>query len=483
MQRFLECLLRNQAERRAAVALIDENAGIHYTYEQLADAIDGLSGLLRRSDKGLVLLVLRNAMDYVCVYLASIAAGHAVMIVDGAISGVQLLDFLKKYEPEWCFASHETNAELNSAGLYEAVTTSVRQGCLWRRRANPAETAIHRDLQLVLPTSGSTGNPKTVKLSVLNIMSNTADIVTTLSITEHDRAITSLPLYYVYGLSVLHSHLHAGASVVLTPRPIADPNFWRLVREFRCTSFSGVPLSYKILRQLQFWKVDESRLTRMTQAGGKLDPAEIEYFHEIMQARGGRFFVMYGQTEAAPRMTTLAHHDIPAKRGSVGKPMPSGRVSIRPTPQVAEGLGEICYAGPNVMMGYAEHRQDLAAGDEMQGVLATGDLGYLDDDGFLYVCGRLKRIAKVAGTRVNLDDVERVARSYGQSAAVEDAGKIVVYSTSSEPAERIRTGLLEAIRIYPNLLRVVQVPELPLLSSGKIDYQKLAGRTQPGDQP
>jgi len=189
---------------------------------------------------------------------------------------------------------------------------------------------------------------------------------------------------------------------------------------------------------------------------------------------------MYGQTEAAPRMTTLAHHDIPAKLGSVGKALPSGRVSIRPAPQVAEGLGEICYAGPNVMMGYAEHRQDLAGGDEMQGVLATGDLGYLDSDGFLYVCGRLKRIAKVAGTRVNLDDIERVARSYGQSAALEHAGKIVVYITSSEPAERIRTGLLAAIRIYPSLLRVVQVPELPLLSSGKIDYQKLRGAGSQG---
>jgi len=482
MQRFLEFLLQNHAEP-TAVALIDENAGIHYTYEQLIDAIQGISGLLRRSDKSLMFLVLRNAMDYVCVYLASIAAGHAVMIADEAISKVQLLDLLEKYQPEWCFAPHETDVELSSTGLYEAVPTGIRQGFLWRRRANRADAAIHRDLQLVLPTSGSTGNPKTVKLSELNIMSNTADIVTTLSITEHDRAITSLPLYYVYGLSVLHTHLHAGGSVVLTSRPIADPNFWRLVREFRCTSFSGVPLSYKILRQLQFWKVDDCRLSRMTQAGGKLDPAEVEYFHEIMQARGGRFYVMYGQTEAAPRMTTLAHHDIPAKLGSVGKPLPSGRVSIRPTPQVAERLGEICYAGPNVMMGYAEHRQDLAGGDEMQGVLATGDLGYLDSDGFLYVCGRLKRIAKVAGTRVNLDDVERVARSFGQSAALEDAGKIVVYIASSEPAERIRMGLLAAIRIYPSLLRVVQVPELPLLSSGKIDYQKLAGRRQPAEQP
>ena len=483
MQRFLDCLLRNHPERRTAVALIDENAGIHYTYEQLIDAVNGLSGSLRAGDKSLVFLVLRNSIDYVCVYLASMAAGHAVMIADEAISGAQLLEFLEKYRPEWCFAPRETQVELSSTGLYEAVATSLRQGCLWHRHANPADAAIHRDLQLVLPTSGSTGNPKTVKLSELNLMSNTADIVTTLSITEHDRAITSLPLYYVYGLSVLHSHLHAGGSMVLTSRAITDPNFWRLVREFRCTTFSGVPLSYKILRQLQFWKIDDSRVSRMTQAGGKLDPAEVEYFHEIMQARGGRFYVMYGQTEAAPRMTTLAHDDIPVKLGSVGKPLPSGRVSIRPTPQVAEGLGEICYAGPNVMMGYAERRQDLAAGDEMRGILATGDLGYLDSDGFLYVSGRLKRIAKVAGTRVNLDDVERVARSYGQSAAVEDAGKIVVYIASSEPAERIKTGLLAAIRIFPSILQVVQVAELPLLGSGKIDYQKLAGGKQPGISP
>jgi acyl-CoA synthetase (AMP-forming)/AMP-acid ligase II len=481
MQPFLEFLLRNNAESKASVALIDERLDIRYTYEQLIDEINKIAGILRANDKNLMFLVLLNAMDYVCVYLASIAAGHAVMIADEAISGIRLFDLLERYQPEWCFVPHEMNTELGATALYETVSIRFREGCLWHRRANRTDDVIHRDLQLVLPTSGSTGNPKTVKLSGLNIMSNTADIVATLSITEQDRAITSLPLHYVYGLSVLHTHLHAGGSVVLTTRPIADPIFWRLVREFRCTTYSGVPLSYKILRQLQFWKVDDGSLSIMTQAGGKLDPTDVEYFHEVMQVRGGRFYVMYGQTEAAPRMTTLAHHHIPAKVGSVGKPLPSGRVWIHPAPQIAEDLGEIYYAGPNVMMGYAEHRRDLAGGDEMQGVLATGDLGYLDSDGFLYICGRLKRIAKVAGTRVNLDDVERVARSYGQSAAVEDAGKIVVYVVSSEPAEHIKMGLLAAIRLYPTLLRVVQVPELPLLSSGKIDYQKLGRGRQPED--
>ena len=184
-----------------------------------------------------------------------------------------------------------------------------------------------------------------------------------------------------------------------------------------------------MLRRLDLGKLAPPSLRTLTQAGGRLDPALVRHFHGVAAARGGRLFVMYGQTEATARISVLSPDELPAHAGSVGRALPGGALAIDPD-------GEVIYRGPNVMMGYAEDRADLARGDELGGVLRTGDLGRLDADGRLWITGRVKRIAKVFGLRVNLDELEAWLRGQPDApvvAAIAGDDKLRVFVEGGAP--------------------------------------------------
>jgi long-subunit acyl-CoA synthetase (AMP-forming) len=177
---------------------------------------------------------------------------------------------------------------------------------------------------------------------------------------------------------------------------------------------------------------------------------------------------MYGQTEATARMAILPAERLAGKLGSAGRAIPGGSLSTTPA-------GEIVYEGPNVMMGYAASAADLATGDLMAGRLPTGDLGHLDDEGFLYVTGRTKRIAKVFGVRVNLDDIERLLRGDGPVAAVSGDDRVVVYAEGADAAAcaELTTRLSSLLNLHWSGLDVRGLDRLPLLGTGKIDYRTL----------
>ena len=157
--------------------------------------------------------------------------------------------------------------------------------------------------------------------------------------------------------------------------------------------------------------------------------------------------------------------------------MPGGHIEIVDEHDCAVdplATGEIRYSGPNVMMGYAEEREDLALGDVQGDSLKTGDLGFLDHDGYLYLTGRIKRIAKIASARVSLDEVETEATQLaGSPVAVlprDLDGISVIVQGSPEAADALRRTLARVLRVPPAMIRSLSIDELPLLSSGKIDY-------------
>ncbi|WP_291738151.1 AMP-binding protein, partial [Leisingera sp. F5] len=325
-----------------------------------------------------------------------------------------------------------------------------RIGGTWRLLAHAHEPAdIHPDLALLLQTSGSTGHGRGVRLSATAVDTNASAITRYLGIRPEDRAALILPLHYSYGLSVLHSHLAAGASLWLAPGSVLEPGFAAALEASDATSLAGVPHHFRLLESAGLAHALPERIKTLTVAGGAMEPEQVRTWAARMQARAGRFFVMYGQTEAAARISYLPPELAEDNPGAAGRAVPGGRLLLRSASgaeiTTPEGEGELIYQGPNVMMGYAEGSADLAKGAELS-ELATGDLARRDANGLYHITGRLSRMSKIAGLRIGHDSIERALAAQGHEAAVwGDDARISIAVCAAEDGIAALTAKLTGI--------------------------------------
>ena len=337
---------------------------------------------------------------------------------------------------------------------------------------------LHKDLALLLATSGSTGSPKVVKLTYQNIESNTLSIIEYLSIDQNERPITTLPMSYSFGLSIINSHLSSGATLLLTNRSLFEKEFWSFLEKEKATSLSGVPYTFDMLKKLRFTRMNLPHLQTLTQAGGKMNRDLNIDFVKFCKESNKRFFVMYGQTEATARMSYLPHEFALSKMGSIGLAIPNGRFSLineaGKTIQESNIVGELVFEGPNVSMGYAECVNDLSNNDENQGRLITGDLAKRDVDGFYYIVGRKKRFLKIFGNRVNLDETERLLMDITtECACTGNDDKIIVYTTDNLKIDEIRAYISSKIGLHHSAFSIEYIESIPKNSSGKTLYSEL----------
>ena len=471
-------ILSHSGAPAAAVAVRDAESDEEWSYGRLRAEVDACAAKLEE-DKSMVLLLVGRDPWSLVNYLGSLKAGHAVLPIESGLDPALLTALVASYSPELVLGTPRT---MKSAAAdlpdYKEMAAPNDQAALLRRR-DGATSPIHPDVSLLLSTSGSTGSPKLVRLTPRNVLSNADAIRSALSIDASQRPITTLPWSYSFGLSVVHSHLLAGGTIVITERNLVSKDFWNQARGSQASTLYGVPYMYEFLRRLDFDRIDLPSLRVLAQAGGKLANPLIQHFAEAMRRRGGRFFVMYGQTEATARISVLPWDALPEKLGSVGLPLPGGSLSTRSLDETGTGSagqeGEIVYSGPNVMMGYSMHRTDLARGDELGGVLYTGDLGFIDGGGYLYVSGRLKRIAKVFGLRVSLDEVESSLHESGPVVALDCDDRICLCCTDGVAAGVAAAidGLARRLRIPPSGFSIRTVPSIPHLPNGKVDYSGL----------
>ncbi|KAB2351745.1 AMP-binding protein [Actinomadura rudentiformis] len=455
--------------------LVDAATGVTLTGATLRARVDEAATGYLRAPSGLVMARTPISVDAAVRYLGAMAVGRPIALLDPALPATTMHDLVRRYEPAVLLGGTEAPCGYRPADL-------PALGPAWCPE-RPSEVVPHPDLGLLLATSGSTGSPKLVRLAHAAVLANARSIAAALGIDGGEVAPTSLPLFYSYGLSVLNSHLVAGATVVFEAGGIVSRTFWATVADHGVTSLAAVPAQYEMLRRLRFDPARHPSLRTLTQAGGRLRPELLTDFAARMESVGGRLHVMYGQTEATARMTALPPERLAGKPGSVGPAIPGGRLSIRDGDGEAtaspQTVGEVVYQGPSVMMGYAERAEDLARGDDLGGTLATGDLGHLDDEGFLYLTGRLKRIGKVFGTRLNLDDVERLARGLGSVAAVGADDRVIVWAerATAEICRRAAPALAEELRLHNTGIEVRGIDRLPLLANGKVDYRALEARS------
>ena len=471
-------LLQKTGTKSLLNCLYDSVRKVWWNGEELKSKVHTLSLKLRTSKKLLIFCYCQNTIGSVLSYLSLVNAGHALALFDSKTNRQKRGNLISLYKPDMIICPSSTASDLDGEAEYSEPGNLIFDQMLYRRKSTGPSNSINKNLALLLSTSGSTGNPKLVRLSRENVEANARSIAAALKIDATERAITSLPIHYSFGLSVLNSHLVAGGSVVLNDSSPLERSFWEIFRELNCTSFAGVPFLYQLLDRIHFAKMNLPSLRTMTQAGGKMSEEYIRKFHKILSSKDARLVVMYGQTEATARMSCMPHESLHQKIGSVGVAIPQGKIQIKVENEItheSNQVGEIVYSGPNVMMGYATSREDLSRGNEMGSVLATGDMGYLDQEGYLYVTGRKKRFSKLFGLRINLDDIERFMNQYGPTAVVGNDERLWVFcSHGDEKAfQNYARELSQTLNVPFSAIRFDYIKSIPFTSSGKVDYREL----------
>ncbi len=441
----------------------DETGIRSVTRMELAQKADAFASALAPlgDAPSLGFILARNDSACVAAYLGALRSRRPLALLPAAIDFAALTDLLAAYAPDWLLVHGKSGMP-----SYMLITEFDEYG-LYMREAR-SSLHIHPATALLLSTSGSTGSPKMVRLSHANIAANAQSIADYLQLGPDERAITTLPIHYSYGLSILNSHLTAGAATILSDESVAARPFWDAFREGGATSLAGVPTTWQMLQRLRLERMDLPSLRTLTQAGGRLAPELMRHFAALSRTRGWRFFVMYGQTEASPRIAYVPADRIEEKIGAIGIAIPGGALSLGEQ-------NELIYRGPNVMLGYAESRTDLALGDILGGELHTGDIARCDADGYYWLTGRIKRIVKIFGNRVNLDEVEALLDArFGHGFAALDGGETlhVVFANAID-CDAVLAYLRERLSVHPSGIHLTQLAALPLTPSGKIDYPTL----------
>ena len=450
--------------------IIEENGQLHRVQQMLTYGDILFSDISSRS---LVLMLCQNQYESIFFYINAIERGVVPIMLD-AESDVSLVNgLIKEYHPDYIFTPSTKGAQFENY----LVGHHLRNYTVLKSERK-SSVSLHTELALLLSTSGTTGSPKLVRLSYNNLVSNASSISEYLGLDSSETAISSLPMNYSFGLSIINSHLFVGGSVVMTTESITQRGFWDLFKNFKVTSLSGVPYTFEILKKFRLLNAELPSLKMLTQAGGKLSNELISHFAQFSINKGIQFFVMYGQTEGTARLSYLHPQSIIEKLGSIGMPIPNGEFHIIDENgnkiDQPGAAGELVYTGPNVMLGYAECKADLTRGNENKGRLHTGDIALFDEQGFYFIVGRIKRFIKLFGNRVNLDDLESLLLDRGvQSACTGEDNALVIYILKPEDNAQVKDFLTKKLGIHFSVIDVRMIEEIPKNTSGKTLYSKL----------
>ncbi|HEX5514104.1 MAG TPA: AMP-binding protein [Gammaproteobacteria bacterium] len=489
---LVDLLARSVQLRPQAEALVQAERRI--SYAELWSGISAVAARLRRcglQPGGRVALLLEASPEYVAAYYGVLAAGGVVVALNPAAKAREIAVWLRHSE-----------AEFLVAGAHPELAEALAEGCscrflriaelnTWREGPGvTAEFAVPVGAAApaaIIYTSGTTGSPKGVTLSHRNLVSNVSAVVEYLRLTADDRVVHVLPFHYCYGNSVLHTHLAAGATVIIEgslvyPHRVLE----RMVKE-RATGFSGVPATYALLLSRTDLGSSALRSLRyLTQAGGAMTPADIARVRALLPQV--EFFVMYGQTEATSRLSYMPPEYLASKPGSVGIAIADTEIAVldddgQPLP--AGRAGHICARGPGVMLGYwcdpEATKQVLRAG-----WLWTGDLGYLDVDGFLYVQGRSSELIKTGAHRVSPNEIEEVLLALDGVAEAVAAGMpdpllgqvikawLVIRPGAQLDTREVLAHCRRSLPLYKVPKQIVFTDALPRTASGKVRRAALA---------
>ncbi len=467
-----------------SIALIGDDGAV-LSYRDLIIECNKLYENIGR--RCLVFCMCSNTVGSVMGYVSFVQNGVVPVLLNSGIDKELLDNLLMLYKPSYIWMPVDMDDSLTND---ENKTVYESHGYRLIKTSYDKEYELNESLCLLLTTSGSTGSPKFVRQSYKNVLSNAESIAEYLDLSSEEKPISTLPMNYTYGLSIINSHLLVGATLLMTDKSIMQKEFWNFFKEHDATSFGGVPYTYEILDKLRFYRMELPSLRYMTQAGGKITVELHRKFAEYAESHNKRFIVMYGQCEATARMGYLPYDRALEKIGSMGIAIPGGCFTLidENGEEIYEAgtEGELVYRGANVTLGYAEKGEDLQMGDERKGVLQTGDMAKFDEDGYYYIVGRKKRFLKIFGNRVNLDEVERLIKGHFERldiacSGVDDHMKIFISGSELKEDAEMRLKTEENVKRFvsgktglnPSAFQVVTLDAIPKNDSGKTLYKAL----------
>lgn len=491
-----------QGKERRSYRYLDENA------TRLGNAL--VKAGIRKGDR--VGILMPNSVPFLCAYFGISKVGGIAVPINTAVNGagfpyilqdagIRALLFdgsIRAMTPHVREALGGLAALFTDSASLPAFTGTPEAPAVLRSwdevfqeesSLAPGADLSPDDLACLMYTSGSTGRAKGVMISHRNIVANTRSILDYLNLTERDRMMVILPFFYCYGASLIHTHVAVGGSLVLENQFLYPNKVLDTMAEEEVTGFAGVPSSFAILLRRSSLRTRVfPRLRYVTQAGGSMAPSLIR---ELRQALPGvSVYVMYGQTEATARLSCLAPEHLESKLGSIGKAIPGVELKVlnEQGEEVAPGeVGEIVARGENIMKGYWNSPEETNLVLDERG-LHTGDLGRVDEEGFLYVVDRKKDMIKSGSHRVSAREIEEVILSLPtvlECAAIgvpdEMLGEVV--KAFVVPVNREGVDEAQIIRFckehlppykVPRMLSVVQ--SLPRNEAGKILKGELRSR-------
>lgn len=447
------------------VAVVDDS-GRSITYADICAFADEFSTQLPK--RTLIFILAENRIGSLLGYTAALSNRIVPLILSSKTEQGLYENLRDMYRPEYMWVPEEMVDSLGYGTIFKAWDYALVKTGL------PAPD-LYNDLSLLLPTSGSTGSPKLVRHSYRNIEANAENVKNLFRLTPDERAMAILPMHYTMGLSVIASHLKAGATLLLSGRSLLDKGFWAMLKE--ATSFTGVPYSFELLMKMRFTRMELPNLRIITQGGGKLTSEMFQALAQYAHDKGKQFIATYGQSECTARMAYLPAELALTKTCSIGRAEPGGQLSIIDSEGnetfEGEATGEMVYRGENVTLGYAYSAEDLAKGDENHGIMHTGDLARRDADGCYFIVGRLKRFLKIFGLRIGLDEVEQMILSDFDTDCYCKGNdeKLIILVTNSSIAEQLPAYIEEKTHLFHKNIEVQVVEKILRNEAGKVISQ------------
>jgi long-chain acyl-CoA synthetase len=428
------------------IAILDADSGKSFSYKDLNLKVNNYEEILL-GKRGIYGVKCENRFPNIAFYIACLKTNTPLLLLPANISEEAISKLVKDFKLCGVFSSRREEV----LSFFDSEQSNLN---------SLSNTSI------LLGTSGSQSSPRFVKISMQNLVTNSFDIVRALQDWRNQRCISTLPWHYSYGLSIINTHLLTGNTVVLNQHPIISEKFWENIHKYQVTNFGGVPSQYETLYRLRDRFIAAESLKYVTQAGGKLGLALRTEFHNLTSNLERDFYIMYGQTEATARISILSPEQFEFHEESVGKCVGNGTMT--------EIQGELVFKGGNVCLGYASELDHLFYEDGNLGILHTGDRGFVDSEGFIYITGRIGRDVKISGTRISLDIVESQLEKEGiKGYALELEGKVAVVYSDVSDFEKIGNVLWSDFNISKRNLVLRHMQHIPLLDNGKIDYRFL----------